>query len=105
MSKKQIFIILLLISVHVRAFAQSPFFYYYKGSPIPLSLNENKVCVSFPNDKGIACNDILSNINVLDTIRDDFFNISIIQQSDVDKLTASANRKMELPVGNVYLST
>ena len=95
MSKKQFFIILLLISVHVRAFAQSPFFYYYKGSPIPLSLNENKVCVSFPNDKGIACNDILSNINVLDTIRDDFFNISIIQQSDVDKLTASANRKKE----------
>ena len=88
MSKKVIFIILLLISCSTGVIAQTSY-YYYKGGKIPLSLNNNKVCVSVPKTKGEVSRELMKGINVLDTIKDDVFDISIIQQADLKRLSSS----------------
>lgn len=86
--KKYILMILLLISCPIGIIAQTSY-YYYKGKQIPLTLNDSKVCVSIPKDKGDARKELLKDIQVLDTIRDDIFDISIIQQSEYNKLSTS----------------
>lgn len=69
------------------AIAQTDY-YYYQGKKIPLTLNENKVCVSISKD----CNEIIerfrANVHVLTTIKDETFGIFVISQSDFEKLTA-----------------
>lgn len=70
-------------------------YYYYKGKQIPQTLNENKVCVSIPKDKGDVRKELLKDIQVLDTIRDDIFDISIIQKSDFKQLSVSTSWKKE----------
>ena len=86
--KINILIILLLISCPIGIIAQTSY-YYYKGKQIPLTLNDSKVCVSIPKDKGDVRKELLKDIQVLDTIRDDIFDISIIQQSEYNKLSTS----------------
>lgn len=93
-SKKIILMILLLISCPIGIKAQTSY-YYYKGKQIPLTLNESKVCVSIPKDKGDVSKEILKNIQVLDTIRDSYFDISIIQQSDFKQLSATTSWEKE----------
>lgn len=92
--KKFILMILLLISCPIGIIAQTSY-YYYKGKQIPLTLNENKVCVSIPKDKGDVRKELLKDIQVLDTIRDDIFDISIIQKSDFKQLSVSTSWKKE----------
>ena len=82
--------ILLLISCPIGIKAQTSY-YYYKGKQIPLTLNESKVCVSIPKDKGGVSKELLKDIQVLDTIRDDIFDIFIIQQSVFKQLSASTS--------------
>lgn len=93
-SKKFILMILLLISCPIGIKAQTSY-YYYKGKQIPLTLNESKVCVSIPKDKGGVSKELLKDIQVLDTIRDDIFDIFIIQQSDFKQLSASTSWEKE----------
>lgn len=64
-------------------------FYYYKGTKIPLTLNESKVCVSIFRDNKDLSKRILANVQVLDTIKDeDIFDIFVILRSDFEKLTS-----------------
>ena len=88
MSEKVIMIILLFISCSIGVIAQTSF-YYYKGEKIPLIVNNNKACVSIPKDKGGTSKEYLRDINVLDTIWDADFDIFIIRQSELKKLSAS----------------
>lgn len=101
MCKKYILIILLFISYSIGLIAQT--YYYYKGEKIPLILNENKVCVNIPKSKGIVINNLLKNINVLDKIRDEYFDISIIGQFDLSKLSATDTWRKE--AGSILLSS
>ena len=88
MSKNFIFIILLLILCSTSMIAQTSY-YYYKGEKIPLSLNNSKLCVSIPKTKGDVSKELMKGINVLDTIKDEAFDISIIQQADFKKMSSS----------------
>lgn len=101
MSKKYILILLLLISCSVGAIAQTTY-YYYKGNKIPLTIDNNKVCLSIPKNKRDISKELLKDVQVLDTIRDTVFDISIIHQSDLKRLTASKSWGKE--ARNVLLS-
>lgn len=79
--------ILLLISCSSGVIAQTSY-YYYKGEKIPLTVNENKVCVSIPKNKGEKSKELLKNINILNKIADEDYDISVIRQSDLKQLTA-----------------
>lgn len=92
--KINILIILLLISCPIGIIAQTSF-YYYKGEQIPLTLNDSKVCVSIPKDKEDVHKELLKDIQVLDTIKDSYFDISIIRQSGFKQLSASTSWKKE----------
>ena len=94
MSKKYILILLLLISCSVGAIAQTTY-YYYKGNKIPLTIDNNKVCLSIPKNKRDISKELLKDVQVLDTIRDTVFDISIIQQSDFKRLSATKSWKKE----------
>ncbi len=87
-TKKLIRIIFLFILCPIDVIAQTSY-YYYKGKQIPLTLNEKKVCVSIDKNNEAASKTLLSGINVLDTIKDDVYDISIIQQQDLKKLSSS----------------
>ena len=94
MSKKYILILLLLISCSVCAIAQTTY-YYYKGEKIPLTIDNSKVCLSIPKNKRSVNTELLKDVQVLDTIRDTVFDISIIQQSDFKRLSATKSWKKE----------
>ncbi len=94
MSKKYILILLLLISCSVGAIAQTTY-YYYKGNKLPLTIDNNKVCLSIPKNKRDISKELLKDVQVLDTIRDTVFDISIIQQSDFKRLSATKSWKKE----------
>lgn len=89
-----ILMILLLISCSMDVIAQTSY-YYYKGNRIPLTVNNDKVCVNIPKDKRDLSKELLRDINVLDKIKDEDFDISIIQQSDFKKLSASNSWEKE----------
>ena len=80
------FLLLLFISCSIHAIAQTDY-YYYQGSKIPLTLNENKVCVSIPKDCDKICESIRTNVEVLTTIIDETFDIIVITRPDFEKLT------------------
>ncbi len=92
MGKKYIFIISLLVICSIGAFAQTTY-YYYKGNKIPLVINNDKVCLSTPKNKRLVCKELLKDVQVQDTIRDTVFDISIIQQSDLGKISVSKSWK------------
>lgn len=76
----------ILCSIH--AIAQTDYYYYYQGEKIPLTLNEDKVCVSIPE----KCNDIserfFANVQILTSKKGDTFNFFVITQSDYEKITS-----------------
>lgn len=92
MIKKYIFLLLPLVFCFTKAIAQTTY-YYYKGNKIPLSIDNNKVCLSVPKSIGLRSKAILKDVQVLDTIRDADFEISIIQQSDLKMLKSSDSWK------------
>ena len=93
--KKLILIISLLFSFSMGIIAQTSY-YYYKGNRIPLTVNNDKVCVSISkNQRDVVSKEVLRGINVLDTIRDEDFDISIIKKSDLNNLSASNSWKKE----------
>lgn len=86
MRKITFLMMFLFILCATRTTAQTDY-YYYNGNKIPLTLNENKICVNI--SKG--CEDIrkriLENATVMDRIRDDIYDIFIIMRSDFESLT------------------
>ena len=64
------------------------YFYYYNGSKIPLTLNENKVVVSIPKECDETCERIRANVNVLGMVEDETFDILVIARSDYEHLTS-----------------
>ena len=87
MGKKHYMMILFIISCSIQTIAQTDF-YYYKDKKIPLIVNEDKVCVSIPKDKGKASERILANVKILNKIEDEAFETLIITQSDFEKLAS-----------------
>ena len=87
MSKKTIFMLLFIISCSTHAIAQTDY-YYYQGKKIPLTLNENKVCVSIPKTCDKTSENIQANAKVLLTIEDKTFDIFVITRLDYEKLTS-----------------
>ena len=63
-------------------------YYYYNGMKIPLTLNENKVCVSIPKECDETCERIRDNVKVLHTIADENFDTFVISLSEYEKLTS-----------------
>ena len=89
-SRRISMMILFIISCSIYTIAQTDY-YYYKGTKIPLTLNENKVCVSTYKDNKDVSERILANVQVLETINYGFyeaFNIIVISKSDFEKLTS-----------------
>ena len=84
MSRKYI-LMLLLIPCSIHAIAQDYYYgHYISWEKIPLTLNENKVCVSIFKENKDVSERILANVQVLDTIKDeDIFDIIVIRRSDV----------------------
>lgn len=83
----RIYLLLLFISCSIHATAQTDY-YYYKGNRIPLTINENKVCISVPKDCDETCGRIRANVQVLAKIKDETFDIFVITQSDYEKFTS-----------------
>ena len=71
-------------------------FYYYIGERIPLTPNNEKVCVSIPNNGKSISADLLKNISTLHTIKDADFDIFVIQESDLSNLSDSGLNSEEL---------
>lgn len=78
---------LLFDNVTNHASAQT-YYYYYQGNKIPLTLNESKVCVSIPKDCEKTSETIRANVQTLNTIGDEAFDIYVITRSDFEKLTS-----------------
>lgn len=87
MNRKNL-LMLLFVVCSTYAIAQTDYYYYHQGKKVPLTLNENKVCVSISKD----CNEVIerfrANVNVLFTIKDETSGIFVISQSDFEKLRA-----------------
>lgn len=101
MKKRQFLILLLLMSSSIYVKAQAHY-YYYRGKQIPLTINENKVCVSIPKDIGLVNNMLLRDIRHREIIKDSDYEISIIQQSDLKRLTST--KSWEKEASSVLLS-
>lgn len=84
-NKKYLLMLLFIILCSAYMIAQTD--YYYKGKKIPLIINENKVCVSIPKVCVKTSERILANVKVLNKINDEKFDIFIIPQSDLEKIT------------------
>lgn len=95
MSKGYILIVLLLISCSIGSISAQTTYYYYKGNKIPLMIDDNKVCLSMPKDRRAVSKELLKDVQVLDTIRDTVFDISVILQSDLKHLSASKSWEKE----------
>lgn len=72
MRRNFVLMLLLNISCSIHVMAQTDY-YYYQGNKIPLTLNENKVCVSIPKDRDIISERIRENVHALITIKDETF--------------------------------
>ena len=89
MIRKKLFLMIVFIircSIHV--IAQTDCYYYYQGQKIPLTINENKVCISIPKDCKETSERIRANVQVLSRIKDDDLDIYVISRSDYEKLTS-----------------
>ena len=87
MRRNFVLMLLLNISCSIHVMAQTDY-YYYQGNKIPLTLNENKVCVSIPKDRDIISERIRENVHALITIKDETFDIIVISRSDFEKLAS-----------------
>lgn len=86
--KRYLTMILFFILCSIHTIAQTGY-YYYKGKKIPLTLNENKVCVSISKDNKDVSERIRANVQILDTISDEEnFDIFIITRSGFEKLSS-----------------
>ena len=99
--------ILIIILCSTNAIAQTDY-YYYKGNKIPLSLNENKVCLSISKDRQNTIKRILANVKVLKKIEDDDFDIIVVLQSEFERLTTLESWKEDTKsviLSHCYITT
>ena len=87
--------ILFIILFSIHAIAQTDYYYGYFNSDkkVPLTLNENKICISISKDNKNVSERILANVQVLDKIKDDTFETFIVTRSDYEKLTSQDSWK------------
>ena len=83
-NNKYYLMLFLVISCSIQTIAQTG--YYYKGKKIPLTVNDDKVCVCMSKDDKIISERICKNVQILTTIKDETFDIYVISQSDYEKL-------------------
>ena len=85
-----IFVALLpMVALHSQS--QSDCYYNYKGDKIPLTLNEDAIVISIPKDCAETSERLLSNLQILTTIKDEIFDIFVIARSEYEKLTSMDN--------------
>ena len=86
-SRKIFFFLLFVFSCLMHVMAQTDY-YYYQGNKIPLTIDENKVCINIP----IECDDIIgrihTNVQTLVSVKDEAFDIFITTLSDYEKLVS-----------------
>jgi len=87
MSRKNLLLLVVCFLCSMHAVAQTEY-YYNKGTKIPLILNENKVCVSISKDNKDVNERIHTNVQILETVDDETFDIMVIAKSDFEKLTS-----------------
>lgn len=63
-------------------------YYYYKGGQIPIIINEAKIVINIPKEKQETRERILTNVEVLDSIKDKTFDCLIVSRSDYERLTS-----------------
>ena len=85
MMKRNVLLILFLAGL-LNAIAQTDY-YYYQGNKIPLTRNEDKVCISIYKDATETSERIQSNAPIQVTIEDETFNIFVLSLSDFEKLS------------------
>lgn len=102
MNKIIILVMSLIIQCYISVSAQTSY-YYYKGQKIPLTVNDDKVCVSIPKDKENVSKEFLKGINVLNRIKDADFDIFIIRQSELERMSASSSWRKD--VKSILLSS
>ena len=87
MNRKYLLVLLIYVSCSIHAIAQTDY-YYYQGKKIPLTLNESKVGVGIPKDCDETSKRVRANVQVLATIKDEIFDIVVMEKSDFEKLTS-----------------
>lgn len=86
MSKKYYLMILFIISFSLNTIAQTG--YYYKGKKLPLTVNENKICISIPTDCSEILERFLANVQPLAMIKDESLPFFVITRSEYVKLSS-----------------
>ena len=74
MSKKHLLILLFAIFSATQITAQSDYYYDDKGTKIPITLNENKVLASIPQNCDLVSERIRENVQALYSTADGSFN-------------------------------
>lgn len=87
MKIKYFLMLLLCISCSVYAIGQTAY-YYYEGNKVPLTLNENKVCVSIPKASGLITARVLASVEVQQKAYDDAFDILVVTKPEFEKLVS-----------------
>ena len=87
MKKELLLALLLCILCSTHTTAQT-YYYYYKDKKMPLTLNENKLCINIPKEYDKTCERIRDNVQVLVTMSDKIFDTFIITRSEYEKLTS-----------------
>lgn len=82
------FLLTLVLAFCSTLVSAQTYYYYYQGNKRPLTLNEGKVCVSIPKDCEKTSETIRANVQTLNTIGDEAFDIYVITRSDFEKLTS-----------------
>ena len=65
---------------------QTDSYYYYRGTKIPLTLNEDKICVSIAKEHDMVSERIRANVQVLRTIENNAIDLFVISRSDFENL-------------------
>lgn len=85
-TKQYFLMIFFVISGSIHTIAQTNY-YYYKGKKIPLFINDSKICVSIPKEEKLS-ERILTTVKVLNKIKDETFDIFVINRSEYEKLSS-----------------
>ena len=81
-------LMLLSILCSISSMAQTDSYYYYRGTKIPLTLNEDKICVSIAKEHDMVSERIRANVQVLRTIENNAIELFVISRSDFENLTS-----------------
>ena len=86
--KREFMLMLLSILCSISSMAQTDSYYYYRGTKIPLTLNEDKICVSIAKEHDMVSERIRANVQVLRTIENNAIELFVMSRSDFKNLTS-----------------